>query len=202
MLDEASGGGENLGSRAEILTEVDDRRAGVELREAKEVVGRATSPAEHRLVVVGGERQGRRSPIARCSAIEGHHQEFNEPLLKEIQILALVDQEVVPTGLELTPNVGMVLKEADRDDQQVSEVERVPTLEDCLIGRDEPGHRLAHRVGERGECLVVRPLRAIEEFGEVARILVKVQLADEPLHRTSAVVPIHHREAGRAATRE
>src|SRR5437773_1776142 len=92
VLDESSGGGENLGSGAEILTEVDDRRAGVELREAKEVVGRATSPPEHRLVVIGGERQCRRSPIARCSAIEGHHQEFNEPLLKEIQILALVDQ--------------------------------------------------------------------------------------------------------------
>jgi len=45
----------------------------------------------------------------------------DEPLLEEIQTPALVDQDVVPAGLELTPNLGMVLEESDRDDSVMAD---------------------------------------------------------------------------------
>lgn len=68
-------------------------------------------------------------------------------LLQQVEVLTLIDQDVAPAALELMPNVGMVLEESDRDEQQIGEVERVPMFEGGLVRRNESGERLPRSVG-------------------------------------------------------
>ena len=64
---------------------------------------------------------------------------LHEPVLHAVGVLVLVDQQVLPAFLVVAQHLGEAIKQIDREQQQVAEVERVGFGEQALIRRVDLG---------------------------------------------------------------
>ena len=125
------GGVEDQLRRAVVALELDDGGIRPVALEVEDVAQVGAAPRVDRLVVVADDRQ--------VAALPGER--VDPQVLRAVRVLVLVDVEVVPAILVAGQDVGRLLEQADRLEQEVVEVERAGRLEALLVARREPGDR-------------------------------------------------------------
>ena len=124
-------------------------------------------------------------------------EQLQQPVLRVVRVLVLVDHHVAERVLPVLPRVREVLEDLHRQHQHVVEVDRVRGGQLLLVERVRLGDRLVVEGGDllgvlgRRDQLVlrVRDLRVDAARGEALRVLLQLleHLLDEP-HLVGAVV--------------
>ncbi len=129
--DHPVGGVEDQLGRAVVLLELDDGGVGPVALEVEDVAQVGAAPRVDRLVVVADHAQ---------VAVAGG-QRADPQVLRPVGVLVFVDVEVAPLLLVLGEDVGRLVEEPDRLEQEVVEVERVRLAQALLVARREAGDR-------------------------------------------------------------
>ena len=108
------GGVEDQLRRAVVPLELHDRRVGVVALEVEDVPDVGAAPAVDRLVVVADDRE--------VAVLRGERPD--PQVLRPVRVLVLVDVEVAPAILVAREDVGRLVEEPDRLEEEVVEVER------------------------------------------------------------------------------
>ena len=161
--DQPVGEREDLRGAAVVLAQAHDARAGVSVREGRQVLAAGAGEAVDRLVGVADDAQV--AAIAQPQA--------QQILLEPIRVLVLVDAEPAVAPMRQRQRVGIGLVQLDRQRQHVLEVDPVRALLGLLVsapeGAEDVGRdgRLAlRRVGVRAHAADLGPLDLI---GQVLR---------------------------------
>ena len=193
VRDEAVGGGENVRSRAIILFETDDLRAGEVMLEAEDVGDLGAAPAVDRLIVVADD--------AKVAARLG--EQLQPFVLGLVRVLIFVDEDVAEAVAISVEDVRLGPEDHQHMQQQVAEIAGVQRLQPLLILRVEfgaaaggEGFGLAGIDLLRGPAAILPP---VDERGELARrpaLLVEIRSGDELLQDPELVVGVEDREIG------
>ena len=109
------GGAEDGLGAAVVPLQLDDLAAGEVVLEVEDVVQVRPAPAVDRLVGVAGDAEVR--------VVD--RQGPDDRVLGEVRVLVLVDEDVAEPGVELRPDLGVLLAGRDEVDEQVVEIDRV-----------------------------------------------------------------------------
>ena len=185
--DDGMGSVEDELRRAVVLLELDDRRVRFVALEVEDVPKVGAAPRVDRLVVVADHRQ----------VVVAGSERANPQVLRPVRVLVFVDVEVAPAVLVAGEDVGRVLEQPDRLEQEVVEVERPDGPQARLVGPGETGDDplvvvegdLVEGVGV--EHLVLRPADRAEH-GRRPELAGRreVLLAQELLHQRLLVVRV------------
>jgi hypothetical protein len=126
--DQVAGGAEDMFGGAVVALEPDDFRAGEILLEAQDVFDFRAAPAIDRLVVI--------ADAADVGPFAGGPlgQEPEPHVLRGVGVLVLVDQDEAEFLLIFLEHVRIGAEHADRQAEQIAEIDRVQGLQPFLVG--------------------------------------------------------------------
>ena len=145
-------------SAAIVLFELEDLRALEVFLEAQDHAVIAAAPGVDRLIVVADDRN--------VAVVGG--QQRHEAILRDIDVLILVDQHVLEALLVLAPGIRVAFQQIDRTDDQIVEIERVGLGQAALVFLIDVADALAQECGLLLEILL-RPNQRVlgfADFGE------------------------------------
>ena len=119
-----------------VFFELEDLRALEVFFEAQDHAVIAAAPRVDRLIVVADDRD---------VVVLGGEQR-DEAVLRDIDVLILVDQHVLEALLVLAPGVRVALEQIDRADDQIVEIERVGFGQAALVFLIDVADALAQRM--------------------------------------------------------
>ena len=129
--DDRVGGVEDQLRRAVVALELDDGRVRPVALEVEDVAQVRAAPRVDRLVVVADDRE---VAVLR-------RERLDPQVLGAVRVLVFVDVEVAPALLVLGEDLGGLVEQADRFEQEVVEVERAGDAEALLVAGREAGDR-------------------------------------------------------------
>ncbi len=188
VLDDRVGRLQDDRSRPVVLLQLDDLGVGEVAVEVEQVARLGAAPAVDRLVVVADHGQ-----VARVSGQVPH-----QPVLHQVGVLELVDQDVAETSRQLRPHVGVV-GQVEHLEQQVVEVDRVLAGQPLAVARVDLGQDvLAVATVAPPDRILATVLGPVDERAQRPRRhrVVEARLLEQRRQQPLLVVVVEDAEVG------
>ena len=195
VADDAVRGVEDVLRRAVVLLERDRVRAREVVLELEDVADVGAAAAVDRLVRVADDED--------VAVLLG--EELEQPVLRVVRVLVLVDEDVAERFLPLLARLGEALEHVDREEEHVVEVDGVRGEEPLLVQVVDLRDRLvveardALRVLVRGDERVLRVRDLGVDAARREALRVALELLEAALHEPDLVGLVVDREVGAVA---